>query len=1148
MTNTRIRVLRLCRTRYISYTVVSDIEGATVLFDNEDVGTIQNGSFTIRIKEEEDTGNHTVLLQNGTLKQKENSYQFEYSQSKNLPNIGASGVNISEYFNVTSNKTSYTPKYPEQSNVTKETRIVIMNTEYDESTSSIPFSSTTFDFETNHTLEDNVVDIKITQSESNKELTLKGVQDAGIQYQYTVNSDIEGATCQLYDSDIEIDSKTIVSGKCIFTLWHDIAKDSMVVKLSGDKSLLPTDEETYLFKNNSGIVNFPGVGGTFNISEHYEIQSSFSSVTYQYPENKTINRNETITMDSKAVEQGGVQKSYTPSQIQLEPTEKQKEGSITITQEESGKELILKYTQIAMVYYDYTVNSDSEGANVYFDGNLEGSISNGTFTARKYENVAKESYNVTLEGGTIPETETDYVFTVSPTSLTGFNDKGETRNVTITSTKTVTTYSNSSGTVGKNKTVTLNIVSTPKTTNLTYTSSVSGTGISVSGNKITYAANPDKQQRSGSVTFTQAESNKKATVSCSQNAKVSYTYTINSNCNGGTVYFNNVSKGTISGGKLVFEDDAASGTVRISGGVPSTTQEFVRNNTSTDYDFSSNETDFSWGDGGGTKTATVDSSKKVTTTPVYRDKSYSAPANKTVNGDTSVTMNYSGPNYSSEYNGSPQEGSWTRVNTSWQYDDPSWVSKSKSNYSSYQTKWTFNCDSNGGSSRSDYDNLIQAETGDKIRFNFSQSAYVPPAPTYTFKWKSTTSTTLNETADKFLANGKTYGTNPNMSYIQNPFYSKKNGSKYTSVNVVAESGGASGSVGSFGGTGDLDLRISMSKNTSKAKRTGKVDIKQSNGSSTTLRMTVEQTYIHFRITEGTEDNLNWEFPSGGSQSGGDHALNIWPPLQEYGAPSQYWPSATVSGVPSWMTVNKTSGIKNGTQVVFQCQANNTGSKRTATVTLTEDHCGIQRRINFSQPGSSFSVTYNGTAHTSDFTMNAWSDGLAGSPQVKVSGAYTASVISKPSTTIISSINVTSSGAAGSYCTIAPASNTTFKNQTFKVRITPKNGGNPITITCNMGGRKNQILVKASRTDTYYFFNSAPTSSTLYYDSYYLRSGQTSYVGVINKGGSISGTQLIFNPDTDKFNTKKNIMVYRKDGSNWIRVTTLYTDSITVNNI
>lgn len=49
------------------------------------------------------------------------------------------------------------------------------------------------------------------------------------------------------------------------------------------------------------------------------------------------------------------------------------------------------------------------------------------------------------------------------------------------------------------------------------------------------------------------------------------TYTVYSNCNGGSVYFNNNLVGIISSGKLIVElSGADSYTVKIEGGVPST--------------------------------------------------------------------------------------------------------------------------------------------------------------------------------------------------------------------------------------------------------------------------------------------------------------------------------------------------------------------------------------------------------------------------------------------------------------------------------------------------------------------------------------------------------------------------------------------------
>lgn len=62
---------RLIKTVYNSYLIISDIEGATVIFDGEEVGVITNGTFTYRIEQELDLANsHTISVQGGTLYQK----------------------------------------------------------------------------------------------------------------------------------------------------------------------------------------------------------------------------------------------------------------------------------------------------------------------------------------------------------------------------------------------------------------------------------------------------------------------------------------------------------------------------------------------------------------------------------------------------------------------------------------------------------------------------------------------------------------------------------------------------------------------------------------------------------------------------------------------------------------------------------------------------------------------------------------------------------------------------------------------------------------------------------------------------------------------------------------------------------------------
>lgn len=424
--------------------------------------------------------------------------------------------------------------------------------------------------------------------------------------------------------------------------------------------------------------------------------------------------------------------------------------------------------------FTYTVNYNAEGATVLADGEEVGVISGGVLIFNKYGNDAKDSYSITFTGGTMTKPEDFYTFTVNPTTLS-FESGGGSQSVNVTSTLTIYSNSHATGTVNKNSSVTLTYNTTNQVSNIDYTGTASGTGLSVNGTNITFAANPNYSTRSGSVTFTQNTSNNTATVTCNQAALSLYNYTVYSNCNGGTVYFNNVNKGTVSGGSLSFTDEASSGTVRISGGVPSnntvngsTTTEYgyssrsySESDSTRDYDCSVSKTSFSFSSSGGTSTATVRSSyrdgtrSRTVTQPTRRSRTatpyttytYTAPSNQTCQGNSSVTMNYSsststGTNYGnwsgySDY-GSPEYGSWGSWNYgSWHYQTPtisaqsSWAPGSISGSSEPWTL-TVRCSSTT-SSRSDYFTVNMAG-GKTQRINLSQSA--PSCSDYRFYWTS----------------------------------------------------------------------------------------------------------------------------------------------------------------------------------------------------------------------------------------------------------------------------------------------------------------------------------------------------------------------------------------------------------------------------
>ena len=306
--------------------------------------------------------------------------------------------------------------------------------------------------------------------------------------------------------------------------------------------------------------------------------------------------------------------------------------------------------------FTYTVNYNVNGATVYADGENVGTISNGTLTFSRKSNVAAESYNITFSGS-LPSRDPVYDFRITPTTLS-FAAGGGTQSVSITSTVTTYTQSHASGTVYQNDSLTLTYNESSSSSSVGYGSASNSGDISVSGSNITYASNPTHSTRSGIVTFVQEESSNSVQVTCNQAALTTYDYTIYSNCEGGTVYFNNTNKGRISGGSCSFTDEASSGTVRISGGVPSSSEREVYSHrettTETDtrtvpnvgqnqssFTFSreaqSEQFDSVFNDHEANQERTRTNTRSVY--DVYTT-TYSAPSNRTAYGDGSVTMNY----------------------------------------------------------------------------------------------------------------------------------------------------------------------------------------------------------------------------------------------------------------------------------------------------------------------------------------------------------------------------------------------------------------------------------------------------------------------------------------------------------------------------
>lgn len=156
----------------------------------------------------------------------------------------------------------------------------------------------------------------------------------------------------------------------------------------------------------------------------------------------------------------------------------------------------------------YTV---SKGGTVTIAENPTTSVRNGVLTVTQHESNKKITINLTQEASTVSYT---YNLTIDPNSLS-FVNTGETKKITVTSTKQVIINGKPSG----------------NPTNIGTHIEVAGVGFSYSaisdGFNIKAEENPGNTQRTGKITITMDEGGKSATINLTQAAAVvTYEYTL----------------------------------------------------------------------------------------------------------------------------------------------------------------------------------------------------------------------------------------------------------------------------------------------------------------------------------------------------------------------------------------------------------------------------------------------------------------------------------------------------------------------------------------------------------------------------------------------------------------------------------------------
>lgn len=506
----------------------------------------------------------------------------------------------------------------------------------------------------------------------------------------------------------------------------------------------------------------------------------------------------------------------------------------------------------------------------------------------------------------------NYYLTVSPTSMS-FGAGGGSKSFTVSSYKRKV----------------LDGVEQSGDTSVSLKSTViSGSGFSLSGTTVSASANEITSSRIGTVTITQNESNKTATISLSQSGDTISSYgewTISVSANPTSV--------SSSGGTSTITASAKRTIYWESGYVSEETGNPTLSTNLGSLSSSSSPSTLTLGEN------TSTSSRTATINATYSGKS--ATCTVTQSGATpSTTYTFSVNPYkvnvgSSGGSGSVTISSYKTVGSSTYDVDYSIDSSTLPSWATYNGSGSFTISANtSSSSRSAKVYFVQDESGNRDYAELTQTGYTPPADNYIFTWDdgSTSDVSANFPWD-FSANG----TAANI-----PVISTKNGSSQ-SWSVSSKPSWITTS------TTSSKVTISASDNSGSA-RSGEVVLTQS-GSGKTLTVNVSQAAYSATV--------EWRYKIGFANGA---LSNISVVCRDYHAVGQSSPftvtflsykSKYVDGVEdtstrqyldfsisssqTWLTATKTtSSNANEGKFATAVSENGSTSNRTGTITVTQN--------------------------------------------------------------------------------------------------------------------------------------------------------------------------------------------------------------------
>lgn len=661
----------------------------------------------------------------------------------------------------------------------------------------------------------------------------------------------------------------------------------------------------------------------------------------------------------------------------------------------------------------------------------------------------------------------NYYLTVSPTSMS-FGAGGGSKSFTVSSYKRKV----------------LDGVEQSGDTSVSLKSTViSGRGFSLSGTTVSASANGGTLNRTGTVTITQNESNKTATISLSQSGDAISSY------GEWTIFVSaNPTSVSSSGGTSTITASAKRTIYWESGYVSEETGNPTLSTNLGSLSSSSSPSTLTLGEN------TSTSSRTATISATYDGKSATCTVTQSGATPSTTYIFYVDPYKvsvdSSGGSGSVTITSYKTVGSSTYVVDysidsstlPSWASfnKSTSTFTIQSTTST-----TGRTARVYFD---QDESGKRDYAELTQTGYTPPADNYVFTWEDGRT---SDVSASFLWDFSTNGTAANISVV-----STKNGSSQ-SWSVSSKPSWITTS------TTSSKVTISASDNSGSA-RSGKVVLTQS-GSGNTLTVNVSQD------AKPAEDEYTFEIRKSDEEYTGKTSITFDVPASTVGWSGNYayrsrkngeqFANVSFSSSASWLHVESS-----GAYTVYH----NTGSlSRSGTITLTQAESGLKCYIYINQSGYTPTYTFNVTPTNLSVTAAETNETLTVNSYKTVlesDGSETTESLDYEFSSNNSWVAAAKTTTNTTYITVAE--NETTTQRTAKITLTQAESGAQAFINVIQDGKAEEVVNKLTLNsltyDNGYLFLSGmiPVGSNV--QNYFMFEADTTFSWYASRGIKVNG--------------------------------------------